>query len=67
MERQHGISMLGWRRGMTRWEDDPVQRRDVWCWRTGQEADFSLEGNITTGGLDRGDRNNSFVKINDRD
>ena len=63
MEGRHGIGILRWRRGMPRWEDDPVRRRDGRCWRTGQEADSPSEGSLMSGGADGGDGNNSFVII----
>ena len=34
-----GIRILGQIQGMPRWADDPVLRRNMWCWRTGQEAE----------------------------
>ena len=51
---------------MPRWVDDPVQRRDRRCQRTGQEVESSFEGSLTEGGAGRGDRNNSFVTISNR-
>ena len=57
MERRRGIGMLGQRRGMPRWADDPMQRCDGWCCQTGKESDSHLEGIPTTGGADRGDGN----------
>ena len=66
MERRHGICMLGQRYGTPRWVDDPMQRRDGKCRKTGQEADSRLEVSIMTGGADRGDRNNSFLTISNR-
>ena len=51
---------------LAKWVDDTMQRRDGWCRHKGQEADSPLEGSLTAGGAERGDKNNRFVTIGDR-
>ena len=36
------------------------------CQRTGKELDSTSDGSIMEGGVNRGDRNNIFVKTSDR-
>ena len=55
--------MLGRRLGTPRWADNTVQRRNGRCWRTGQEAESTLEGSITLGVANRGDGDIRFVTI----
>ena len=47
--------------------DDPVQRRNGRYQWTGKEADSHLEASLTSGGVDRGDGNNTIIKLSNRD
>ena len=44
--RLHGSGLLVWRRGGSRWSDDPVQRREGWRQRKGQESESPSEESI---------------------
>ena len=65
MKRRYSIGVMGCRWWIPRLLGDPMQMRDGWCWRTGQEAYYPSEGSLTVGGVDKGDNNNTLVTISD--
>ena len=55
---------MGRGRGTPRWDDDPVQKRDEWCWQIGQDMDSPSEGSRKERGVEMGE-DNTYITIND--